>query len=534
MYNEFKTATHMSDQCLTKGICSTNTTQSSINEIILLYLKELAFYVLRLKNLGITNEAVKKVFIDDLFNTIACSEFNQEQFSAMMTKLYEYINQSKFLYEKVCNERNLPVETNKSYFKYSKKFDLTDAIRKGEKYYIKKMQSYSSLQSSLYDIMLFIAKSMDIKLVELERLGKTYEEAYYTILTLFDKIRPRDCSNEEVKEIILEAVQVYYKLVREVYYALEESYGKSEVSEISFSTQPGKAILVSGADFKKLEYVLEATKDSGVNVYTHGREMIGAHSYPKLKAYPNLKGHFGISLDGSLVDFASFPGAILMTKGTLQSVEYLYRGRLFTMDPIPPSGVIKIKDNNFEQLVSSALNAKGFVKSTTRPSYRVGFNRQEIYDKAQKVIEKYMAKEIRHIYVIGLLNFPVPKVEYFDDFLNSVPDDCYVFSLAHKKSGPNIFHLESYYDYSLLYGILNTFEKSIPVSSINMTVFLYNCDKHTISNLLYLKKKGVKSVFMPKCPPTLVSPLIMNTMQDEFNIMEVSTPNADLEKTLST
>ena len=45
---------------------------------------------------------------------------------------------------------------------------------------------------------------------------------------------------------------------------------------------------MSGHDMHDIEIILEATKGTGVNVYTHG-EMLPAHGYPKLKEYPVSK-----------------------------------------------------------------------------------------------------------------------------------------------------------------------------------------------------------------------------------------------------
>ena len=53
-----------------------------------------------------------------------------------------------------------------------------------------------------------------------------------------------------------------------------------------------KAILVSGHDLLDLEALLRQTEGTGINIYTHG-EMLPAHGYPRLKAFPHLAGHFG-------------------------------------------------------------------------------------------------------------------------------------------------------------------------------------------------------------------------------------------------
>lgn len=72
---------------------------------------------------------------------------------------------------------------------------------------------------------------------------------------------------------------------------------------MSFTIEPGPFIVVTGHDLYDLRQLLEKTKDKGVAVYTHG-EMLPAHAYPALKAYPHLKGHFGTAWQNQQTEFA--------------------------------------------------------------------------------------------------------------------------------------------------------------------------------------------------------------------------------------
>ena len=47
-------------------------------------------------------------------------------------------------------------------------------------------------------------------------------------------------------------------------------------------SRKGPFIVVTGHDLRDLKLLLEQTKDSGINIYTHG-EMLPAHAYPELK-----------------------------------------------------------------------------------------------------------------------------------------------------------------------------------------------------------------------------------------------------------
>lgn len=532
-FNNIPSSAYEPDECLVKGICPVNPTLPSIQEIILLYIRELAFYVLKLKDFGVENESTKHAIINAFFNIVTNVEYSQDQFQDIISGLYDYITQSRILYEKHCIENNIEIQTTKSYFKYSKRFNLTDAIRKGEKYFIKRSQSYSPKQKDLYEIILFLSKSIFIKIIELQRLGKEYDEAYYAVLHLLSPIPTKEFTEKYAKDRIENALDAYYNIAREVSRAQIQLYGDITPTLVSFSAEVGKAILVSGTDFKKLEQVLSATENTEINVYTHGIEMLMAHAFPKLKSHPNLKGHFGAGLESSLIDFASFPGAILMTKGTLQRVEYLYRGRLYTTDPIAPPGVIKILDNNYEPLIKSALEARGFTKVEQKPPVKVGYNIKEINKIIDKIVDKILKNEIKHFFITGLSNYPHMHKKYFDNFFETLPNDTFTLSMCCTINRENIFHLDSFYDYSLIYKILRYISKRIPLNEIKMSIFLTRCDKHTISNLLYLKKFGIKNVYMGKCPPTLISPPLIQTLQETFDIKEFSEPEKDLDEILN-
>jgi hydroxylamine reductase len=529
MYNEFQTINEEVDECLTRGICSVNPTISSLHEIILVYLKGVSFYLLKLKDLGIECEEMKNIIIYAMSTIITSADYNQEQFQTIISKLYDSIFQLKTLYEKTCQEKNVEIQPLKTYFKYSKHFELSDAIRKGEKYFLKKSQTFTPKQKDLYDIMLFLAKGITINLVELKRLGKTYDEAYYTVLYLLSNETAKDFSEENVKEQITKTIAIYASVVRELLFTKIETYGNLIQTEVSLTTSEGKAILVSTSDFKQLEMVLKAVENTEISVYTHGIEILLAHAFPKLHSHPNLKGHYGTSLESALIDFATFPGAVLMSKGTLQRVEYLYRGRLFTLDPIPPMGVIQIKDNNFEPLIKSAMDAKGFTKTQEKPSMKIGINEEEINNKLDEIADKIIKQGIKTLYIVGLLNFPVANKEYFQKFFEVLPKDCFAISFFYPVDKENAIYLSAYYNYVLFYTIFNRIRGKLPIETFNMNMFLTKCDKYSIVNILHLKHMGVKNIYMCKCPPTLVSPSIMQTLQETFDIKEFSEPAKDIE-----
>ena len=83
-----------------------------------------------------------------------------------------------------------------------------------------------------------------------------------------------------------------YKTMALLDKANTETFGTPRPTEVPLGHKAGKAILVSGHDLGALEALLKQTEGKGITVYTNG-EMLPAHAYPKLKAYPHLYGNYG-------------------------------------------------------------------------------------------------------------------------------------------------------------------------------------------------------------------------------------------------
>jgi len=108
-------------------------------------------------------------------------------------------------------------------------------------------------------------------------------------------------------------------------------FGNPEITEVNIGVRKNPAILVSGHDLTDLEQLLEQTKGTGVDVYTHG-EMLPAHYYPAFKKYDNFVGNYGNAWWKQVEEFESFHGPILFTtncivrQGAKRSEEgYLHR-----------------------------------------------------------------------------------------------------------------------------------------------------------------------------------------------------------------
>ncbi|MEJ2688507.1 MAG: hydroxylamine reductase [Deltaproteobacteria bacterium] len=207
------------------------------------------------------------------------------------------------------------------------------------------------------------------------------------------------------------------------------TYGHPQPTRVPLGAKKGKAILVSGHDLKDLELILQQTAGKGINLYTHG-EMLPTHGYPELKKYEHFYGHYGTAWQNQQKEFADFPGAIVMTTNCIQKPQESYKDNIFTSGLVAWPGVNHIDDGNFAPVIDMALAMPGFSKDSDKGAVMVGFARNTVLSVADKVIDAVKNKAIRHFFLVAGCDGAKPGRNYYTEFVEKVPQDCMVLTLA--------------------------------------------------------------------------------------------------------
>ena len=134
-------------------------------------------------------------------------------------------------------------------------------------------------------------------------------------------------------ECSMEIGQMNFKVMSILDAGETSKYGHPTPTQVNVKATEGKCILISGHDLKDLYNLLEQTEGTGVNVYTHG-EMLPAHGYPELRKFKHLIGNYGSGWQNQQVEFARFPGPIVMTSNCIiDPTVGAYDDRIWTRVP---------------------------------------------------------------------------------------------------------------------------------------------------------------------------------------------------------
>jgi len=323
------------------------------------------------------------------------------------------------------------------------------------------------------------------------------------------------------------------------------AYGHPVPTPVRVEPLKGKAILVSGHDLKDLEILLVQTEGKGINIYTHG-EMLPAHGYPELKKFKHLVGNYGGAWQDQKVEFARFPGAILMTTNCIQEPQENYENRIFTSGLVGWSGVTHIANGDFSPVIEAALAASGFADDGQDKTILVGFGHNAVLGVADKVVDAVKSGAIKHFFLVGGCDGARSGRDYYTEFAESVPKDCVIMTLACGKFRFNKL------DFGTIGGIprlLDIGQCNDAYSAIQIAVALskaFNCgvndlplslvlswyEQKAVAILLTLLHLGIRNIRLGPTLPAFVTPNVLKVLNEKFNLMPIKTAAQDLKDIL--
>lgn len=512
------------NNCISMGACSVSPNISSMQEVMMILLKQIAHYLIKLRDLNTPQVSVAMDVISQIASVDAVKDLSEAQILNAFSKEYNNLIAVRKEYLQLCKKNKKLCIDLKHLIKLSPKTSLSAILQMGDKEFLQKYKKMSITQKYLSEILVATIKSVCVNIVTLNDYGVFCENSSNVVLDALNLFNKPKVNSTEVKDMIKCLASEDIFLLKLINSTQIENYGQIEKTEVSRSTTPNKAIMVSGSNLNDLKKVLLAVEAKNVDVYTNGNLLI-AHSFPYFKQFENLKGHFGNGVNTSILDFATFPGAILLTKNEAQNIEYLYRGRLFTTDKIAPKGVVKIENDDFNPLINSALQAKGFAKGQNRQSEFVGYNKQEL----DVIIDKILDISPRNLYIIGLSSLSFEQKNYFKKFYSIInPKEDVVITFSYNPEMKNVFAFNLGNDYALLYEVLHKLFSKIDLSSENVTFFLTKCDTNSLTNIINLKNGGAKNIFLSECPPTVINPAVLKSFIKLFDVKSMTNPKDDL------
>lgn len=325
------------------------------------------------------------------------------------------------------------------------------------------------------------------------------------------------------------------------------AYGNPEITKVNIGVRSNPAILVSGHDLRDLEMLLEQTKDTGVDVYTHS-EMLPAHYYPTFKKYSHFVGNYGNAWWKQKEEFESFNGAILMTTNCIVPPKDSYKDRMFTTGAAGYPGVKHIggeigETKDFSQIIEVAKKCKSPVE-IEKGEIVGGFAHNQVLSLADKIVEAVQNGDIKKFIVMAGCDGRAKSRNYYTEFAKALPKDTVILTAGCAKYKYNKLNLgdingiprvldagQCNDSYSLAVIALKL-KEVFGLDDINELPIIYNIawyEQKAVIVLLSLLYLGVKNIHLGPTLPAFLSPNVLNVLVENFGISGISSVEDDIK-----
>ncbi|MDD3225715.1 MAG: hydroxylamine reductase, partial [Clostridium sp.] len=293
--------------CTIKGVCGKNDKVANLQDLIIYTLKGIA--ILQKKGLekDIRFAKANHFMLNGLFMTITNANFDDNDF---IKKIKEGIELREEIKKELTDKGITLVELHDA-ATFVVESD-SELLAKSDSTEVGILATENEDVRSLRELIVYGLKGMAAYAEHAFNLGKENEEMYDFIVKALVATLDDTLSAEDLVALTLETGKFGVDTMAMLDAANTGAYGNPEITEVNIGVKNNPAILISGHDLKDLEELLEQTKDSGVDVYTHG-EMLPAHYYPFFKKYSNFVGNYGNAWWKQNEEFEAFNGPILFT-----------------------------------------------------------------------------------------------------------------------------------------------------------------------------------------------------------------------------
>lgn len=522
--------------CTVKGVCGKNEEVAKLQDLLIYTLKGISDIVVKGKvdvhNLDKTNYEV----LSSLFMTITNANFDDDHIDAQISKMIKLRDELK-------NSVNLNDFHDASTFTVDSRGAMLEKATS-----VGVLSTENEDIRSLHEMIIYGLKGMAAYGEHAKNIGKEDLDINAFIYEALAATLDDSLTAEDLVALTLKTGEYGVKVMALLDEAHTTRFGNPEITEVNIGVRNNPAILISGHDLTDLEQLLEQTKGTGVDVYTHS-EMLPAHYYPAFKKYDNFAGNYGNAWWKQLDEFVSFRGPILFTTNCIvppRSEEV--RGRIFTTGATGYPGCTHIKaDENgkkdFSEIIALAKTLPSPEEIETG-SIVGGFAHNQVIALADKVVEAVKSGAIKKFFVMAGCDGRMKSREYYTEFAKNLPKDTIILTAGCAKYRYNKLNLgdiggiprvldagQCNDSYSLAVIALKL-KEVFGLDDINKLPIAFNIawyEQKAVIVLLALLYLGVKNIHLGPTLPGFLSPNVAKVLVEKFGIAGIGTVEDDIK-----
>lgn len=522
--------------CTRVGVCGKNSEVANLQDLLIWVTKGYSDVLTRLRAQGttVTKEQNHRVSLN-LFITITNANFDPE---AIRVHINQTIDAKSEALAQLNERENLPEAAL---------YEEKDAAAQDEKAQtVGVLSTKNEDVRSLRELITYGVKGMAAYTKHANALLEDNEEVDRFMQEAMAKTLDDSLSVDDLVELTLQTGEHGVKAMATLDAANTGAYGNPEITKVNIGTGNNPGILVSGHDLRDFEMLLEQSKDSGVDIYTHS-EMLPANYYPAFKKYDHFVGNYGGSWWHQREEFESFNGPILMTTNCIVPVKESYADRLYTTGAAGWPGAKHIpgaigEEKDFSELIAHAKNTQPPTEIETGEIIG-GFAHAQVLALADKVVDAVKTGAIKKFVVMAGCDGRFKERDYYTEFAKALPEDAVILTAGCAKYRYNKLPLgdiggiprvldagqcnDSYSLAVIAMKLAEVFDTDINELPIVYNIAWY--EQKAVIVLLALLSLGVKNIHLGPTLPAFLSPNVTDVLVKNFGIAPNGTVEDDID-----
>jgi hydroxylamine reductase len=530
--------------CIKIGVCGKSDEVAALQDLLTYAVQGLSLVAVEGRKVGLVDNGIDRFSLQAIFACLTNVDFDPLRFQQWINKTVELRDSLKAKVNAAGGNIEFPAPAAS----FSPAATIDGLAAQGRDLdFMNKLDDNEDLRS-LKQITVYGLRGLAAYADHAAVLGQE-DDSVYTYI--HETLAELTSSGQELGQLVglaLKCGEVNLKAMELLDAGNTGTYGHPTPTEVPLGAKAGKAILITGHDLKDLELLLKQTEGKGINIYTHG-EMLPCHGYPELKKYNHFYGHYGTAWQNQAKEFPEFPGAILFTTNCIQKPADSYKTNVFTTGLVGWPDLVHIGDDkDFTPVINRALELPGFAADTDKGSVLAGFGRNAVLGVADKIIDAVKSKAIRHFFLVGGCDGAKPGRNYYTEFVEKVPEDCMILTLAcgkfrffDKKLGdiggiPRLLDVgqcnDAYSAIQIAVALAGAFECGVNDLPLSMVLSWY--EQKAVVILLTLFSLGIKDIRLGPSLPAFISPNVLNVLVENFDCKPIAeTPEEDLATILA-
>ena len=525
--------------CTIKGVCGKSDKVSNLQDLLIYAIKGIAI----LQEKGAQSDRANHFVIEGLFVTITNANFDDAKIISYISEALEVRDELK----KDLQDKGVELGELHDAATFILGSD-EEILAKSEAGEVGILATENEDVRSLRELITYGLKGMAAYAEHALNLGKENKDIYKFISKALVATLDDTLSADDLVALTLETGKFGVDTMALLDEANTSAYGNPELTEVNIGVKNNPAILISGHDLKDLEELLDQTKGTGVDVYTHG-EMLPAHYYPFFKKYDNFVGNYGNAWWKQKEEFEAFNGAILFTTNCIVPPKASYADRVYTTGASGYPGFVHIPDRvegevkDFSQVIE---HAKRLPSPTEIEKGKIvgGFAHAQVFALADKVVDAVKTGAIKKFFVMAGCDGRMKSRDYYTEFAEKLPADTVILTAGCAKYRynklelgdiggiPRVLDAGQCNDSYSLAVIALKLKEIFELNDINELPIAYNIawyEQKAVIVLLALLHLGVKNIHLGPTLPGFLSPNVANVLVETFGIAGIGTVDEDLE-----